>query len=165
LSKKIIFIIIISLYIGLAVFKLTDPNLKWSKENPSIVQTAVKIPSNIKIPKLNLDLAVSASVVKGNDWEVFDDKVAWLSTSSLPGEGNTILYAHDRVGLFADLYKLKIGDEISIFSNDSWKTYKVIEVRKVLPTDINSILSNRNRLTLYTCNGAFDQKRLVVYAE
>lgn len=160
-----IFKIILAVYIGLAIFRLTDPNLRWTKEIPSTVETSVNKPTNIKIPKLNLDLAVSPSVVKGNDWQLFDDRVAWLSTSSLPGEGNVILYAHDRIGLFGELYKLKKGDEISIFSKDTWKTYKVTEVHEVTPTDINSILSDRIRLTLYTCSGAFDQKRLVVYAE
>src|SRR5688572_23340462 len=109
MTKAAIFKIITIIYIGLAIFRLTDPNLMWTKENPSTVSTSIKEPTNIKIPKLNLDLAVSASVVKGNDWQLFDDRVAWLSTSSLPGEGNAILYAHDRVGLFGDLYKLKKG--------------------------------------------------------
>jgi len=166
LSKNLIFKILIASYIGLAVFRLTDPTLKWSrpKSTPTPIVNIILTPTNIKISKLNLDLAVSPSVVKDNNWELFDDRVAWLSTSNLPGKGNTILYAHDRPGLFGDLYKLKKGDQVEIYNN-KWFTYKVIEVRKVNPTDVNSILSDKNRLTLFTCNGSFDQKRLVVYAE
>ncbi|CAN5318216.1 hypothetical protein BH10PAT1_BH10PAT1_4010 [soil metagenome] len=163
MSKNIVFKIVIAVYIGFAVFRLTDPSLKWFKTQNSVTVVSSS-PSNIKITKLNLDLAISPSVVKGNDWELFDDRVAWLSTSSLPGKGNTILYAHDRVGLFGNLNKLKIGDEIDVYA-DKWITYKVTEIHAVFPTDINSILSNKNRLTLYTCEGSFDQKRLVVYAD
>lgn len=168
MSRNTVFKIIIAVYIGFAAFRLTDPTLKWFSDSSVSQQTNVSAnvnaPSDIKIPKLNLDLAISPSVVKGNDWEVFDDRVAWLSTSAVPGKGNTILYAHERAGLFGDLYKLKIGDEISVY-NGNWITYKVTELHLVKPTDVNSILSNDNRLTLYTCEGTFDQKRLVVYAE
>lgn len=121
-------------------------------------------PTNLKIVKLNLDLAVSPSFVEGNDWEVFDDRVAWLSTSALPGQGNTILYTHERQGLFNNLYRLEIGDEISVY-NDKWFTYKVTGIKVVSPSDLSSILVGGNRLTLFTCFGSFDQKRLVVYAE
>ena len=33
------------------------------------------------------------------------------------------------------------------------------------PEDVEAILSEDNQLTLYTCEGSFDQKRLVVYAD
>lgn len=121
-------------------------------------------PTDIKIPKIKLDVAISGASVSGNNWQLFSDRVAWLSASKVPGRGNTILYAHERAGLFGDLYKLKTGDEIKIFSNE-WNTYKVTKMQFVKPNDVNSILSNKNRLTLFTCSGAFDQKRLVVYAE
>jgi LPXTG-site transpeptidase (sortase) family protein len=163
MNKSLVFKFVIAVYIGLAIFRLSDPTLKWVRTNTDF-KIVASAPTDIKIPKLKLDLAVSPSVVSGNDWEVFDDRVAWLSTSSLPGKGNTILYAHDRVGLFGNLYQLKAGDEIQIFTT-KWISYKVTEVHSVKPTDVASILSTKNRLTLYTCEGTFDQKRLVVYAE
>lgn len=162
--KKIIFKLIIAVYVGVAIFRLTDPALKWSNVNPNPVQDISSAPTDIKIPKLNLDLAISPSIIKDGNWQVFDDRVAWLSTSALPGKGNSILYAHDRAGLFGDLYKLKKGDEIQIY-NGKWISYKITQIHKVNPTDINSVLSEKNQLTLFTCSGAFDQKRLVVYAE
>jgi LPXTG-site transpeptidase (sortase) family protein len=156
--------ITIAVFIGLAIFIFTDPSFKSFQNNQTLPQINTTSPTDIKIPSINLDIAISPSIVKGNNWQLFDDRVAWLSTSALPGKGNTILYAHDRVGLFANLYKLKVGDEIMIYYN-KWLTYKVTELHAVTPTDISSILSNKNRLTLYTCVGTFDQKRLVVYAE
>ena len=169
-TRNLVFKFLIASYIGVAIFRLTDPTLKWSKTVPTPTSQSngsaySTSPNEIKIGKINLDLKISPSVVKDNDWEVFDDRVAWLSTSALPGKGNVILYAHDRRGLFGDLYKLKSGDEIEVYEGGQKFSYKVTEVHKVLPTDVNSILTDKKRLTMYTCSGTFDQKRLVVYAE
>ncbi|HWA52072.1 MAG TPA: sortase [Patescibacteria group bacterium] len=164
LSKNILFKLIIAVYIGAAVFALTNPSLQWTKPQPTTISTISNSPTDIKISKINLDLAISPAILKGNEWQLFDDRVAWLSSSALPGKGNTIMYAHDRVGLFANLKNLKPGDEIDIYTN-KWIIYKVTQVHAVLPTDVNAVLGTQNRLTLYTCDGSFDQKRLVVYAE
>jgi LPXTG-site transpeptidase (sortase) family protein len=159
---RVVFRFLIAIYIGLAVFRLTDPNLRWFR--PSNIPSLANAPTDIKIPKLNLDLAVSPSVIKGNEWQLFDDRVAWLSTSAIPTKGNTILYAHDRYGLFGDLYKLKVGDEVFVYA-ENWITYHITRIHSVIPSDVNSVFGNVNRLTLYTCEGTFDTKRLVVYAE
>jgi len=161
---KLIIKILIAIYIGLAIFKLTDPSLHWVKPAPTVIPSVAHAPTEIKIPKISLDIAISPSVLKGNDWQVYDDRVAWLSTSSLLGQGNTILYAHERPGLFLDLYKLKTGDEVDIFDG-KWHIYQVKESHIVNPGDINAVFSDKNHITMYTCQGSFDQKRLVVYAE
>jgi len=122
-------------------------------------------PTAIAIPKINKNLPIKPAVVHGNNWSLFDDAVAWLSTSAVPGEGNVILYAHNWNSLWSDLYLLVPGDIIEVQQNNLWKTYKVSQSHWVDQHDIESILSNENRLTLFTCEGSFDQKRRVVYAE
>ncbi len=167
-ALDIAFLVIVSLYIGGAVFRLSDPILwerKVSQEKVVEVPPTKLPPTRIKISSLNLDLPVSAGLVKDNTWDMFDDKIAWLATSAVPGEGNVILYGHNRRGLFGNLYKVKIGGVIEVKKGEDWVSYKVTEVRRVLPTDVQSILSDKSRLTLYTCDGSFDQKRLVVYAD
>lgn len=124
-----------------------------------------KPPTAINIPKIGKNLPIKLATVRGNDWELFDDAVAWLSTSAVPGEGNVVLYAHNWRSLWADLSLLQPGDIIEVQQNESWKTYQVIQSRAVGRQDIESVLSNENRLTLYTCEGSFDQKRRVVYAD
>ncbi len=163
-KPKLIISLIIAIYIGIAIFKLSDPSIQWFRPKTTPVAVIESAPTDIRIPKLSLEIAVSPSVIENNVWQMFDDRVAWLSTSSIPGSGNTILYAHDRTGLFGNLYELKISDEIDIY-NGSWKTYKVVEIHGVTPTDINAVFGSENRLTLYTCEGTFDEKRLVVYAK
>lgn len=121
-------------------------------------------PTSIYIPKINKRHVIQAAIVKDNAWQLFDTSVAWLSTSAVPGEGNVILYAHNWKSLWGDLYKLVPGDVIELYQGDRLHVYRVIESKAVLKHDIESILSEENRLTLYTCEGAFDQKRRVVYA-
>lgn len=121
-------------------------------------------PTRILIPKLNKSLPVTAALIHDNEWDLFDDKVSWLSTSAIPGEGNVILYAHNTQKLFGDLHELKVGDSIEVQQGNQWTQYTVTESRKVTPTDVEAVLGSGDQLTLYTCEGSFYQKRRVVYA-
>lgn len=114
---------------------------------------------------MSLDLSVAPGIVKNNQWTLFDDKISWLATSEAPGSGkNVILYGHNRHLLFGDLDKLKIGEEIIVKNSNDTFTYTVWEMRKVLPEEVDVIISPKNQLTLYTCDGSFDERRLIVIA-
>lgn len=166
---KFLKLLIVSLLVGVGVYFLLAPKPQHAVLSP-IAETQVaaptqKIPpSQIRIPSLSLDIPVKSASVNGNTWDMFDDAIAWLSTSAVPGQGNVIMYGHNRKNLFLDLYTLKIGDMIEVEHNGIWQKYSVIESRAVKPNDVASILSNEDRLTLYTCEGNFDQKRRVLYA-
>lgn len=127
--------------------------------------TARNIPTAINIPKIGKNLPIKPATVHGNNWDMFPDAVAWLTTSAEPGEGNVILYAHDWVTLWANLSLLKPGDAVDIQYNNVWLHYIVSEARDVDQHDVQAVLSDNNQLTLYTCAGSFDQKRRVVYAK
>ncbi len=168
-----------SVLVGITVFLLTSPSgfgisLRQILELPLQADTAKTSPSPttkvpptaIRIAKLDKSLPVIAALVQDNEWDLFDDKVSWLSTSAVPGEGeNVILYAHNTPEMFGELYKLEKGDTIEVQQNDIWTKYVVRESRKVTPKDVEAVLSEENQLTLYTCEGSFNQKRRVVYAE
>ncbi len=128
------------------------------------IPLSIAPPTKISIPSIDLSLDISPGVIVNNQWTLFTDKISWLSTSSRIGEGNTILYGHNRIGLFGGLKKLSVGDEITIKQDDKPYKFKVWQIHKVLPTDVEAVLSNQNQLTLYTCDGSFDQRRLVVFA-
>lgn len=121
-------------------------------------------PTAINIPQLNLNLSIAPGSISNNEWTLYEDKVSWLSTSKTPGEGNVILYAHNKEPLFGNLKNLRPGDQIELEHAGKKYSYKVVEKRRVLPTDIDEILSEQDQLTLYTCDGSFDQKRLIVVA-
>jgi LPXTG-site transpeptidase (sortase) family protein len=131
---------------------------------PSDSPRTRQAPTSVYIPKINKKHAIQAAIVKDNAWQVFDKSVAWLSTSAVPGEGNVILYAHNWKSLWGDLYKLEPGDVIEVEQNTKRYKYSVVESRAVSKSDIDAVLSEENRLTLYTCEGTFDEKRRVVYA-
>lgn len=176
--KTTIFLIIVSLIAGVTVYFATGAVIFINQQILAKIQLTItptpslspisKIklpPTAINIPKIHKNLPIKPATIHGNDWDLFEDAVAWLSVSAVPGEGNVILYAHDWASLWADLYLLKPGDTIEVKQNNLWKVYNVTESRAVDLHDTQSVLSNKNRLTLYTCEGSFDQKRRVVYAD
>jgi len=144
--------------------------LKPKTEGPKVAASEVKTikndpPSHIFISSVDLDLPVAPAKIVESQWTLYDDKASWLVTSKAPGEGNVILFAHNRDNLFGALRKINIGDEIQITSGDKKFTYKVVDKHQVKPDDVQAVLSDENRLTLYTCDGSFDQKRLIVIAK
>jgi LPXTG-site transpeptidase (sortase) family protein len=160
-----------SVLAGIGTFAILNRNvfIKKLSSTPTAPKPTAKkeivVPSAINIPSISKNLPIKPATVRGNDWDLFDDAVAWLSTSATPKNGNVILYAHDWKSLWADLYKLKKGDPILVLAGDEWILYSVVESRAVDLHDVQSILTDKDRLTLYTCEGNFDQKRRLVYAQ
>lgn len=121
-------------------------------------------PTAISIPAVHLNLPIAQAAIVNNQWTLYEDKVSWLATSKTAGQGNVILYAHNRDKLFGSLRNVEIGQEISLQQDGKTYVYQVIQKRKVTPHDVDAVISNNDQLTLYTCDGSFDQKRLIVIA-
>lgn len=175
IRQNVIPFLFLSLSSGVLVYILlgaASPNTKPVPvpTNPVVTVTTTPVvetkhpPVAIRIPAIKSELPVQAALVHDNQWDMFDNAVAWLSTSAVPGEGNVILYAHNRANLWRDLYKVKPGDVIEVQQQDTWLRYIVTESRTVTPKDIDAILASQEQLTMYTCEGTFDQKRRLVYA-
>lgn len=177
LQNKSTFLTLLSVVAGITVFLgLSSKHImsslvsnRTSKEKPMATTTPAPDlegpPIAVSIPKIHKSLPIKPAHVVGNNWDMFDDAVAWLATSATPGTGNVILYAHDRASLWQDLYLLKAGDSIEVQQGNAWRRYEVTASKTIDPHDIQAILSNNNQLTMYTCEGSFDQKRRVVYAK
>lgn len=123
------------------------------------------IPTQISAPSVNINLNISPGIISGNDWTLYDDKASWLSTSATLGKGNVIVYGHNLDNILGSLKNIEIGDEITISSNEEEFVYKVTDKKAVSPNETDAVLSNENQLTLYTCDGTFDRKRLIVIAK
>ena len=121
-------------------------------------------PSALSIPSLGLSLGIERAKIVNNTWTLYEDKVSWLETSFTPGKGNVILYAHNRPNLFGGLEKLEVGDQIFLTHQGRQIVYTVAQKREVKPERIDAVLSDQDQLTLYTCDGVFDENRLVVIA-
>lgn len=125
------------------------------------------IPKRIIIPDLAIDLIVNKAYVKNGYWEVFPDSAGWGEGSGIPGHpGNQVIFAHAKEGLFLPLHSIKVGTNIYILTEDDWYLYKTFDITEVLPSETNVIAPTEDEiLTLYTCSGFQDSKRLIVAAK
>lgn len=124
-------------------------------------------PVRIIIPSVNIDLSVKEAKIVNGYWEVFPDRAGFGLGSTYPGEiGNQVIFAHARQGLFLPLKKVKIKDKIIVASKTKLFTYLVTAIKEVNPNNTDIIgLTNEKTLTLYTCTGFSDSKRLIVIAK
>jgi len=125
-----------------------------------------KLPLRIIIPEIGINLEVKKASVIDGYWEVFQESAGWGEGSGIPGEkGNQVIFAHARKGLFLPLRSIKVGEEIYVLTEGEWYKYKVSDVKEVYPNETDVILPTEDeRLTLYTCSGFSDEKRLIVTA-
>lgn len=124
-------------------------------------------PQRIIISSLDIDLSVRQAKVVNGYWEVFDDLAGFGLGSSYPGEiGNQVIFAHGRKGLFLPLKKAELGQKIMILTKEKWYEYEIKEIKEVLPSQTETIAPTKEEtLTLYTCSGFSDSKRLIVIAK
>lgn len=149
----------------------------WERNNPSRIAFTEYQPTNysnynvipvrIRIPSLNIDLPIIEATINKNKWATTNDGVSYLETSPLPGyKGNSILYGHNWNNLLGKLKYIKPGEKIEIaYSNGTIKKFSVNTMGVVTPDQTHVLLPSKDvRITLYTCTGFLDSKRLVVTA-
>ena len=123
-------------------------------------------PVRILIPKVDIDLKVVDAPVINGYWELSDTTASYGLGSGHPGtKSNTVIFAHARTGLFYNLKDVQVGDVIYVFTKNKWYQYKVNKITAVYPNQTDVIKPTKNEvLTLYTCTGFTDDKRLIVTA-
>lgn len=125
-------------------------------------------PTKIEIPRINIALPITVnSISEKGIWEISETGASFLNLSAMPGSGsNTVIYGHNKKHLFGPLIQIKIGDGITIHTeNNETKNYQVQEILTVTPDEISVILPTKKEiLTVYTCTGLLDSKRFVVRA-
>lgn len=106
--------------------------------------------------------------IQDNIWPISKTGVSYLFSSATPGEvGNSIFYGHNFAGLLNNLNNAKVGDAIEIMmGNKKIYKYKISGITIVRPSQIEILKQGKTSiLTLYTCTGFFDEKRLVATAK
>lgn len=172
--KKIVSYIILCfsilfLFVSFYLFwqRIAERKLVYQPSLNKNVAVLQALPKYLNIPSLNLHLPVYTSEIKKEKWETTKDGVSFLLSSGKPGEyGNTVIYGHNWNSLLGKLDKLKPGQEIEIeMTNGTRKNY-IAEFIQVITQDQIHILKTTtdNRLTIFTCTGFLDSKRLVVTA-
>lgn len=131
-------------------------------------QTNKNVPIAFRIYELGIDLPVIPAYIKNNKWDTTSKGISWLIASPIPGErGNSIFYGHNWNALLGDLENAKPGYTVEILYKNSVKRYFRISYIVIVNPNQVHVLSKTDdaRLTIYTCTGFLDQKRLVVTAE
>lgn len=96
--------------------------------------------------------SIKVPVYWGSDPELLERGACQSSSSSVIGEkGNAVIDAHVNT-FFANLNKIKAGDEVTLYTSYGIFTYKVRECVTFENTEKRYVLPTENeQLTLYTC--------------
>lgn len=124
-------------------------------------------PQRVTINSVNIDLPITPAHIVGGVWETSDTTATHLITSARPGEkSNIVVYGHNRSHLFKALHDLKEGETITLTTEDGNQYQYLVSTKTVVtPDQIEVVLpTEKEELTLYTCTGFLDSKRLVVKA-
>jgi sortase A len=136
--------------------------------DPDLIKTATPAsePIKILIPSVNIDLPVVESQIVNGYWTISDTKASHGEGSGYPGQkGNIVIFAHAKNDMFGPLKKIKTGANIYLLSNNRWYKYQVQSSELVSPTELSSVQETTDEtLTLFTCSGFLDAKRLIVKA-
>lgn len=165
--KALIFLGIVLISFGLFTHTRIYVTYLFNKTEKPVHQSSVNVPHELSIPSLEIDVAVNQGGITHGEWILSDSNALYLPTSGLLGEGyNTILYAHNTNKLFGKLRDIKTGALITVTSiAGNEYTYKVYERKSVNPQDLKALYSTeKNILTLFTCDGWADQFRFIVKA-
>jgi sortase A len=115
-----------------------------------------------------LDLPIEAVPLVAGQWNVSESGANYLLDSARMGDaGNIIVYGHNWPELLGNLGKVAVGQEI-VMTDESGqnRTYRVFSTSVEHPDDPRLLQPTETEvLTIYTCTGFMDSKRLVVQAK
>lgn len=127
----------------------------------------------ISIPKIS----VNNAIVSTGDPDLSKHLVQYNTDSIPPLKGNTVIFGHSTLPqlyepnnyktIFANAYKLEVGDELVVNVKDIIYKYKIFNVTVVDPTDTSVLSQNQNDsyITIITCTPpGTTWKRLILKA-
>lgn len=114
----------------------------------------------MSIPKLNIKNAV----VSTKDYDLDKHLINYLGTGIPPENGNAVVFGHSTLPqlfdpnnyktIFANVYKLTLGDDIFVSINNVSYKYKIFSVSVIDPQDTESVFAQNlddSYLTIVTC--------------
>lgn len=141
------------------------PQKSYTVSKKQIVKSPT--PVRIIIPDLKIDLPIYPAKIVRGEWELTAKGANYLISSPVPGDaGNSVIYAHNWTRLFGPLLDAKAGERVVIEYADKSKKIFVIQKLFEVPYNQMSVLAQTKdrRITLYTCTGFLDSKRLIAVA-
>lgn len=161
------------------VFNLTSlfPSSTQLNPTPAAEPEALIIPLTIEQPAEPTRITIgqkidklieSHSLSEDGMPTVSSQNASYFAASALAGQpGNMILYGHNKRDIFGKLHDVKVGEVIEITNSDtSVVRYTITQIETVETTDTQWLKPTENAvITLYTCTGWMDSKRLIVRGE
>lgn len=137
-------------------------------ENIELVKVDSKL-QRLVIPNVSVGLPIVTVPLANGTWEV-EESVANFAAESSPftGEpGNSVIFGHNKLDAFRPINKLKRGDQVHVQTSTHQFTYVVKSISTTAPTNVDVLkpVEGKKELTLITCNGVFDEKRLIIKSE
>ncbi|MGI8589189.1 MAG: sortase [Chloroflexia bacterium] len=139
---------------------------------PGVVASDPALPTEVRIPKINLDARVREVTVRLDtwEWEVADFMAGHHTGTANPGDtGNVVIAGHRdiRGSVFLHLDKLKKGDDIFVYNGLGTFHYIVRKSLIIKPTQVEVMApTTDHRLTLITCTPVhIATSRLIVIAD
>jgi LPXTG-site transpeptidase (sortase) family protein len=135
--------------------------------------------TTVFIPTVGIHTTIIEAYLNGTSWDVANlgtNAGHLQGTASLDEPGNVVLAGHaeladGRLGIFARVGEVKVGDPIIVQEGDSERHYIVRAVEITTPDDLTVLYPTQDdQLTLITCD-AYDffqdvyRERTVVIAE
>lgn len=151
---------------GLGAFTLAG-NFVHTPTRPAVRNTTFSYPTSIYVGNRETAIPVTQGDIVSGEWQLSKTEAVHLSSSGYPGNtGNIVVYGHNTSGIFGSLKQLSVGEHILLdTANGSRHVYTVANVFETTPKDTKILdSSDTEQLTLYTCTGFLDSKRLVVKA-
>lgn len=154
----------------------------WQFSRTPIVPTEISHPATEMLPyithnehyapiKINVGDHVSEDILpqtyENGVWSIPATAAAHLVTSAYPYEpNNIIIYGHNTWAVFAKLKNVQKADLVKLtLANGSERIYEIIEITEVTPDKIEYLKPTQSEtLTIYTCAGWMDSKRLIIRA-
>lgn len=166
LSKCLIIVGLIFILFGAGLYIQTiiptsiDPlDAKESVDN--------KYPIAITINSISVNLPIIPASRSNGKFETTKNGVTYLTDSVLPSQtGNSVFYGHNWSNLLGNLKNVKRGDIIELkYVGGEVKTFTVDLITESLAKYAKvSLESDQKVMTLYTCSGFLDSKRIIVTA-
>jgi LPXTG-site transpeptidase (sortase) family protein len=169
----------------LAAIPLNAETVNITNEQTNSTNSDIGLPVRVKIPQINIDNVVEKVGINSDGAMSVPSgpaEVGWFEFGPRPGEiGNAVMAGHSGwknniPAVFDNLYKLKIGDEISV-TDESGEVvnFAIREIKRYSPsadaTDVFVSNDDKAHLVLITCTGVWNKiwkshsQRLVVFAD
>jgi len=170
------------------ILKIASSLDMQKKQIPALNMDVMPTDDRLIIPRIEQNIPivrVSSENLLAKDWNALEkdmqkalqEGVVHYPGTSVPGQpGNTVVTGHSSYfpwdpgkfkDVFALLHKVVVGDEIVAYYNQQKYVYKVVEIKVVMPDNIEVLKQTSTpQLTLITCTPVgTNLKRLIVIAK